>query len=80
MEDGAKASAGGEYARFSSNGKSQRNGGNCSKNVQADMTLKHRFSFLRYGTTARAPTEEDAIKMERFLVAELNLIRIQRAS
>jgi len=42
--------------------------------IQADPTLNHRFSILRYGTAARAPTEEDAVKMERFLVSELNLI------
>ena len=44
------------------------------RTIQADPTLNHRFSILRYGTTARAPTEEDAMNMERFLVAELNLI------
>ena len=43
--------------------------------IQTDLTLNHRFSILRYGTAARAPTEEYAEKnMEQLLVAELNII------
>ena len=34
--------------------------------TEKDATLNHRFSQLRYGTTTRAPKEEDATKMEEF--------------
>ena len=45
------------------------------RNVLAtDQVLDHRFANLRYSTTARSPTLEDAKRTESFLLAELNVI------
>ena len=45
------------------------------KNVLAtDQVLDHRFANLRYSTTARSPTLDDAKRIELFLLTELNVI------
>ena len=45
------------------------------KNVLAtDHALAHRFANLRYSTSARSPTLDDAKRLESFLLTELNVI------
>ena len=45
-----------------------------SEVLKTDSVLQHRFDGMRYSTSARSPSQEDATRIEQFLVAELNFI------